>query len=127
MRRTAVHFWPLFWVMFACNCVFPLLFFFKKIRTNLKTLFAISILVNVGMWLERFIIITGSLAHEYMPWEWSKGVYQPTWVEVAITVGSFAWFLLFFLLFAKMLPVVPMSEIKETLPVDSGAGKGAAA
>ncbi len=118
---------PLFWVMFACNCVFPLLFFFKKIRTNLKTLFAISILVNVGMWLERFIIITGSLASEYMPWEWSKGVYQPTWVEVAITVGSFAWFLLFFLLFAKMLPVVPMSEIKETLPVDSGAGKGAAA
>ena len=107
---------PLFWMMIACNCVFPLLFFAKSIRTNLKMLFAISILVNIGMWMERFIIITGSLANEYMPWEWAPGVYQPTWVEIAITVGSFAWFFLFYLLFAKLLPVVPMSEIKESLP-----------
>ena len=65
------------WGMLTCNVVIPLLLFVKRIRTNLAALFAISISINVGMWLERFVIIVTSLSHDFDPANWS-GVYQPT-------------------------------------------------
>ena len=74
-------------------------------------LFLISILVNVGMWSERFVIIVASLAHDYIPFAW--GLYRPSWVEVSILAGTCAWFFLWFLLFAKLLPVVSITEVKE--------------
>jgi molybdopterin-containing oxidoreductase family membrane subunit len=64
------------------------------------------------MWLERFVIIVSSLAHSFDPAEWI-GVYRPTWVEAAITSGSFAWFFLFFLLFVKNFPAISITEVKE--------------
>jgi molybdopterin-containing oxidoreductase family membrane subunit len=82
------------------------------VRTNLRALFVISILVNVGMWLERFVIIVSSLAHSFDPAGW-VGTYRPTWVEAAITTGSFAWFFLLFLLFIKNFPAISMTEMKE--------------
>jgi molybdopterin-containing oxidoreductase family membrane subunit len=66
------------------------------------------------MYLERFVIIAGSLAHGVAPASWA-GLYRPTWVELAITVGSFAWFATWFLLFVKLMPVLPVSELKESL------------
>ncbi|MFQ5776754.1 MAG: NrfD/PsrC family molybdoenzyme membrane anchor subunit [Terriglobia bacterium] len=113
--RAFGHYQPLFLLMIFCNSLVPLSLFARKLRTNVKVLFVVSLLINVGMWLERFIIITGSLAQEYDPWYWTQGVYHPSWVEVAITLGSFAWFLMWFLLFVKNFPAVPMSEIKESL------------
>ncbi len=107
---------PLFWVMLSCNSIIPMALFFQKIRANMKVLFVVSLLANVGMWLERFIIITGSLSQSYQPWYWASDVYKPTWVEFSITAGSFAWFLLWYLLFVKLFPSVPMTEIKESLP-----------
>jgi molybdopterin-containing oxidoreductase family membrane subunit len=98
--------------MVFCNCLAPLTLFSKKVRTNLRALFVISILINIGMWLERFVIIVSSLAHSFDPAEWI-GLYRPTWVEVAITAGSFAWFFLFFLLFVKNFPVISITEVKE--------------
>ena len=68
------------WGMLACNVVAPMLLFAKRIRTHLAALFVISIFVNIGMWLERFVIIVTSLSHDFDPANWS-GVYQPTWVE----------------------------------------------
>jgi molybdopterin-containing oxidoreductase family membrane subunit len=103
---------PFFWTMVFCNCVVPLSLFWKRVRTSLRALFVISILINIGMWLERFVIIVSSLAHSFDPAEW-VGVYRPTWVEVAITAGSFAWFFLFFLLFVRNVPAISMSEMKE--------------
>jgi Ni/Fe-hydrogenase subunit HybB-like protein len=103
---------PFFWTMVFCNCLVPLTLFSKKVRTNLRALFVISILINVGMWLERFVIIVSSLAHSFDPAEW-VGSYHPTWVEVAITAGSFAWFFLFFLLFVKNFPAISITEVKE--------------
>jgi Ni/Fe-hydrogenase subunit HybB-like protein len=105
---------PLFWTMVTCNSLVPLTLFFRRVRRSLPALFVIALLINVGMYLERFVIIVSSLAHGVAPASW-RGLYEPTWVEVAITVGSFAWFSLFFLLFAKLVPVLPITELKEAL------------
>ena len=78
------------WGMLTCNVVIPLLLFVKRIRTNLAALFAISISINVGMWLERFVIIVTSLSHDFDPANWS-GVYQPTWVEAACGKSRRFW------------------------------------
>ncbi len=111
--RAIGHYAPQFWVMVACNSMAPLLFFFKRIRTHTGFLLGISIFVNIGMWLERFVIIVGSMAHEYIPHAW--GLYTPTWVEISIMVGSFCLFLFLFFLFAKFAPSISIHEIKESL------------
>ncbi len=103
-----------FWIMIVFNSLVPLLFFIKKIRTSTPWLLGISLLINVGMWFERFVIIVTSLARDYDPYTW--GLYKPTWVDISITVGSFAWFFMWFLLFAKLAPVVSIVEVKEQLP-----------
>jgi len=102
------QYWAYSWM-----CV-PLLLFSKTVRTNLRSLFVISILVNIGMWLERYVIIVSSLSHDFDPANWS-GVYEPTWVEAAITVGAFGLFLTLFLLFVKNFPAVSITEMKETM------------
>jgi molybdopterin-containing oxidoreductase family membrane subunit len=101
----------LFWIMIFCNCVVPLLLFSPKMRTSTTRLFIISIFVNIGMWLERFVIIAGSLATNQDPSQWK--FYVPRLTEVLITVGSFGWFLMNFSLFAKFLPIVSQTEMKE--------------
>jgi len=105
-----------FWIMVVCNSLVPLLFFLKRIRRSIPWLFCISILINIGMWYERFVIIVGGVAHGYMPHAW--GLYRPTAIEMGIMLGSFSLFFFLFLLFAKHLPSMSMTELKET------AGRG---
>jgi molybdopterin-containing oxidoreductase family membrane subunit len=105
-----------FWLMIICNAVVPVFLFFKKIRTNLVALFSIGILVNIGMWFERLVIIVGSEAHEYDPYSWGLYPY-PSIVEWGILVGSFSLFFFLFLLFAKFLPTIALTEVKEAIPV----------
>lgn len=112
LARVTGPYWPLTWVMFACNGVVPLVLLMKRVRTHLVGLFVVSVLVNVGMWVERYVIVVTSLARDFNPANWA-GVYRPTWVEGAITAGAFAMFFLLFLVFVKMFPAVSMSEIKE--------------
>jgi molybdopterin-containing oxidoreductase family membrane subunit len=112
--RARGAFAPLFWTMVSSNSLLPLALFVRRVRRSLPALFVIALFVNVGMWLERFVIIVSSLSHGVAPATW-RGLYHPTWVEAAITVGSFAWFSLWFLLFAKLVPVLPASELKEAL------------
>lgn len=100
-----------FWIMVVCNTMMPLLFFFKRIRTSLFYLFGISILVNIGMWYERFVIIISSVSHDFIPHAW--GVYTPTIVEFGIMLGSFSLFFFLFVLFIKHMPSVSMTEMKE--------------
>jgi Ni/Fe-hydrogenase subunit HybB-like protein len=126
--RAIGHYAPQFWVMVICNVFAPLVYFFKRARTQVGWLFGIAILVNVGMWYERFVIIVGSMAHEYNPYSW--GLYSPSWVELSIMAGSFCLFGFLFLLFAKVAPSISISEIKESLapPMrgrNAGAGHGA--
>jgi molybdopterin-containing oxidoreductase family membrane subunit len=108
-----------FWIMILFNSLVPLLFFVKRIRTSTPWLFGIAILINIGMWTERFVIIVTGLAHEYLPYSW--GLYYPTWVDVSITLGSFAFFFFWFLLFIKLLPVISIVEVKEELPAPTRA------
>lgn len=100
-----------FWIMVICNTVVPLLFFFKGIRTRIGWLFGISILVNIGMWFERFVIIITSVAHDFIPYAW--GLYHPTIIEFGIMLGSFSLFFFLFFLFVKHMPSVAMTEMKE--------------
>jgi Ni/Fe-hydrogenase subunit HybB-like protein len=104
-------YWFSTWTMIVCNCVFPQLFWFKRLRTHVPTLFVVSTFVNIGMWFERYVIIITSLSREYDPAVW--GVYTPTWAELTIFTGSFAFFAMLFLLFLKVLPVIAISEVKE--------------
>jgi molybdopterin-containing oxidoreductase family membrane subunit len=102
----------LFWIMLSCNSILPLLLFVRVLRRNIPFLFILSILVNIGMWLERFVIIVTSLARDYNPYAW--GTYVPSFVEIGITLGSFGLFFTLFLLFTKLLPILSMTELKES-------------
>src|SRR5580704_14982648 len=102
---------PLFWLMVWGNCVFPLALFSPRVRRNTTFLFVITIFVNIGMWLERFVIFAGSLTTNFIPSQW--GFYRPSITEIMITVGSFAWFLMLFSLFTRYLPIISMTELKE--------------
>lgn len=102
-----------FWGMVFCNCIAPLSLWFKKCRTNLVWLFCLSIVINIGMWLERFNIIFTSLAREFVTSGW--GGYNFSWTEFGITLGSFGWFFMFFLVFVKLFPAFSLTEIKEIL------------
>ena len=99
--------------MLICVCLIPLLFSFKKLRTQPHLLFTLSILINIGMWLERFIIVTGPLAHGFDPFLW--GAYHFEWVEIWITIGSFGWFFSWFLLFIRFFPAIAIAETKEAV------------
>ncbi len=115
--RAVGDYWVEFWIMVVCNSLVPLLFFFRKFRRSVPWLFGISILVNIGMWYERFVIIAGGPAHDFMPHSW--GLYGPSAVEFGIMLGTFCMFFFLFLLFVKHLPSISMTEMKETL--DTGA------
>jgi molybdopterin-containing oxidoreductase family membrane subunit len=117
------QYWVYSWVMVTCNTVLPLLLFVKAVRTSLTALFILSIFVNIGMWLERYVIIVSSLSHDFDPANWS-GIYQPTWVEAAITVGSFGMFFTLFLLFIKNFPAVSITEMKEAMGQAAEVGPG---
>ena len=104
-------YWISTWTMIICNAVFPQLLWFKKLRTCVPFLFVLSVLINVGMWFERYVIIITGLSREYSPAVW--GIYTPSPAELAIVAGSFAFFAMFFLMFLKLFPVVAIAEVKE--------------
>ncbi|MFV1959212.1 MAG: NrfD/PsrC family molybdoenzyme membrane anchor subunit [Planctomycetota bacterium] len=102
-----------YWIMVLCNVVTPQLFWFKRIRTSVWVVFFLSILINVGMWFERFVIIVTSLHRDFLPSSWAE--YSPTSIEILTLIGSFGLFFTLFLVFCRFLPVVAMSEIKGVL------------
>ncbi|MCH9031563.1 MAG: polysulfide reductase NrfD [candidate division Zixibacteria bacterium] len=103
-----------YWIMISCNVVVPQIFWSKKLRTSVPVMFVASLLINVGMWFERFVIVVSSLANDFLPSSW--GYFRPTIFDLGILFGSFGLFLTMFLLFAKFLPIVAMSEVKGVLP-----------
>jgi hypothetical protein len=112
--RSFGRFWWAGWTMNICNAILPLILWFKVVRRNITSLFVISIFVNVGMWFERFVIIALHLAGE--PFEpYVTAGYNATWADWGIMAGSFGWFFMWFLLFAKNFPAVSVSEVKEVL------------
>ncbi len=102
-----------YWIMVSCNVLVPQLFWFRRLRRNLLVVFIASILINVGMWFERFVIIVISLSRDFLPSSWAS--YSPTWVELATLAGSFGLFFTCFLLFCRFLPMIAMAEVKGVL------------
>jgi len=109
-----------FWGMVFCNVVAPQVLWFKSIRTNFVWLFIISIIINIGMWLERFNIIFNSLARDFLTSSW--GDYNFSWVEAGITLGSFGWFFTLLIIFVKFFPSMALTEMKEILDPPRRAG-----
>ncbi len=99
-----------FYLMVLCNVVVPQLLWSKKLRSNVWFLFVISIMVNIGMWFERFVIIVVSLHRAFLPSGW--GMFYPTKIDIGILIGSFGLFFTCFLLFIRVLPMIAMWEIK---------------
>jgi Ni/Fe-hydrogenase subunit HybB-like protein len=108
-----------FWVMVSCNVLAPQLFWIRKIRRSIPAMFVIGVLVNVGMWFERFVIIITSLHRDFLPSSW--GMYYPTIYDIGILAGSFGLFFTLILIFIRVLPVVSISETKA---VTEGAQPG---
>ena len=111
LYRATGAFAPLFWTMVVCNCLLPLLLFFRRVRGSQLGLLLVCVFVNVGMWLERFNIVVSSLEHNRLPFDWAT--YHPRLAEIGITIGSFGWFFFWFLLFLRLLPSVSIAELKE--------------
>ncbi len=106
-------YWFSTWCMIIFNAVLPQLLWFKKLRTNVPFLFVLCVLINIGMWFERYVIIISSLSREYVPAAW--GLYIPSFAELSILTGSFCWFSMFFILFLKGGPIIAIYEIKELI------------
>jgi molybdopterin-containing oxidoreductase family membrane subunit len=102
---------PLFWLQIFCNVVVPQALWIPKLRKSVAWLWGLSILINVGMWLERFVIIAGSLQHDFLPSAW--GGYTPSIVDWSLFLGSLCLFLFLYLLFLRFIPPIPISELKE--------------
>lgn len=99
-----------YWIMVSCNVIIPQLFWLKKIRRSIPIMMVIVILVNVGMWFERFVIVVTSLHRDFLPSSW--GMFIPTVYDLGILLGSFGLFFTLVILFTKTLPVVSISEVK---------------
>jgi molybdopterin-containing oxidoreductase family membrane subunit len=119
---------PMWWsyaAMMTCNVISPQLFWFKKLRTNLAFTFILSIVVNIGMWFERFVIIVPTLCRTYLPSTWNT--YSPTFIDVGIFVGTIGMFFTLFLLYSRTFPVIAQAELKSILKASGESQKKAAA
>ncbi|MEZ6210181.1 MAG: NrfD/PsrC family molybdoenzyme membrane anchor subunit [Phycisphaerales bacterium] len=112
IRRMFGPYWWAYWAMFTCNVVSPQVFWFKWCRTNIPFIFLITIVVNIGMWFERFVIVS-TLSSDFMPSAW--GYYSPTFVDIGTFIGSLGIFMTLFLLFCRFLPMLAISEVKNVM------------
>jgi len=117
INRAFGPYWWAYAAMMSCNVISPQLFWFKKIRTSIVSTFILSIVVNIGMWFERFVIIVTSLHRDYLPSSWA--MFSPTRYDVGVYLFTFGVFFTLFLLFAKFFPVINMAEIKSIVKSSS--------
>src|SRR5882724_6428952 len=102
------------WTLIGINVCVTQLLWFKKIRSNLAALFIIGLLINIGMWCERFVIVVGSLYQEFLPSNWGK--YMPTIWDIGLYIGTLGAFFMLYLLFVKFLPMIAIQEVKGVMP-----------
>lgn len=121
INRSTGPYWWAYWLMMTCNVISPQLLWFKKIRLSIRATWILSIVVNIGMWFERFVIIVTSLHRDYIPSSWA--MFYPTWVDVSIFVGSIGLFFTLFLLFLRVLPSIAIAEVKMILKSSSEQAK----
>jgi Ni/Fe-hydrogenase subunit HybB-like protein len=117
INRATGPYWWAYWAMMTCNVVSPQLFWSRKIRRSVKWTFFISVIVNIGMWFERFVIIVTSLHRDYVPSSWA--MFSPTMFDIGDYIFSFGLFFTCFFLFSKYLPVINMAEVKAVIKSSS--------
>jgi molybdopterin-containing oxidoreductase family membrane subunit len=112
-RMTGPYAWS-YWLLILCNVLTPQLIWFKRFRTNLVVLFILSIIVSIGMWLERFVIIVTSLHRDFLPSSW--GMYSPTGWDFSMFLGTIGLFFALLFLFIRFLPIISIFEMRTILP-----------
>jgi molybdopterin-containing oxidoreductase family membrane subunit len=110
INRVFGPYWWAYWSMITCNVIAPQFFWFKKLRQSVPFMFVVSIIVNIGMWFERFVIIVTSLHRDFLPSAW--GYFRPTIIDVLTFTGTIGLFLFLFVLFVRFLPMIAISEVK---------------
>ena len=111
-RSTGPYAWA-FWTMLVCNVGLPQLLWIKKLRRSIAFSVIIALIVSVGMWFERFVIIVTSLHRDYLPSSWT--MFSPTWVDIGVFVGTLGFFFLLFLLYARTFPMIAQAEVKSQI------------
>lgn len=106
-----------YFIMFSCNVFSPQVFWWKKLRTNIPVMFIISIIVNIGMWFERYVIVMTTHA-DFLPSSWD--MYIPTVYDFMMLIGTFGIFFTLFLLFCRIMPVIAIAEVKTVMPTKDG-------
>ena len=112
---------PVYWSMLVCNVVVPQLLWWPRLRHSVLPLFAISLVINLGMWMERFLIVVSSLHRDYLPSSW--GMFYPTAWDWITLLGSIALFVWLFLMFVRLLPVISISEMRRMVRENAGEGQ----
>ncbi len=113
LNRATGPYWWAYWAMMTCNVFSPQFMWFPKLRRSIMFSFIISIVVNIGMWFERFVIIVTSLHRDYLPSSWT--MFSPTFVDIGIFIGTIGFFFVLFLLYARTFPVIAQAEVKTIL------------
>ncbi len=113
LNRATGPYWWAYWAMMTCNVFSPQFMWFPKLRRSIMFSFIISIVVNIGMWFERFVIIVTSLHRDYLPSSWT--MFSPTFVDIGIFIGTIGFFFVLFLLYARTFPVIAQAEVKSIL------------
>ena len=108
-------YWWAFWSLIICNLVVPAAFWFKKVRTNIFATFFIALIINIGMWFERFDIIVINISRDYLPSSWT--MFKPTIIDVGVFLGTIGFFGVLFLLYARTFPVIAQAELKSILKI----------
>jgi Ni/Fe-hydrogenase subunit HybB-like protein len=112
---------PVYWAMMACNVLAPQLLWWRSVRHNVWALFVISLFINLGMWMERFLIVVSSLHRDYLPSAW--GMFYPTMWDWIMLFGSIAMFVWLFLMFVRVLPAISIAEMRELVRESAEEGK----
>jgi Ni/Fe-hydrogenase subunit HybB-like protein len=118
LNRWTGPYWPFYWSLILCNIALPQLLWLRKTRANIALLFVLSLVVNTGMWLERFVIVVTSLHRDFLPSSW--GMYWPTRWDIFTYVGTLGLFFTLFYLFIRFLPVIAISEMRGLVKEEEG-------
>ncbi|MDC0637787.1 molybdopterin oxidoreductase, partial [Flavobacteriaceae bacterium] len=121
LNRATGPYWWAYWSMMTCNVFSPQFMWFKKLRTSIMFSFFISIVVNIGMWFERFVIIVTSLHRDYLTSSWT--MFSPTFVDIGIFIGTIGFFFVLFLLYSRTFPVIAQAEVKSILKASGSTYK----
>jgi molybdopterin-containing oxidoreductase family membrane subunit len=114
VNRSTGPYWWTYWMLILCNILIPQLLWFKRVRLNVPLLFLISLVINCGMWLERFVIVVTSLHRDFLPSAW--GMYRPSFWDWSTFIGTLGLFVALLFLFLRFLPMISIFEMRTILP-----------